>query len=63
MSLVSEDEKAIVFRAVGLPDERIARDQIRGGKYLKRSLMPEGFEQALTPAEFADLIEFLRRGP
>jgi putative membrane-bound dehydrogenase-like protein len=28
-----------------------------------RSLMPEGFEQALSPGAFADVIEFLRRGP
>jgi len=25
--------------------------------------MPEGFEQALTPGDFADLIEFLRESP
>jgi hypothetical protein len=28
-----------------------------------RSLMPEGFEQAMSAADFADLIEFLTRGP
>ncbi len=57
--LVSEDEKAIVFRAVGLPDERIARDQIRGGKYLKRSLMPEGLLEAFSEKEVSDLFAYL----
>lgn len=28
-----------------------------------RALMPEGFEQALSPGAFADGIEFLRPGP
>lgn len=57
--LVSEDEKAIVFRAVGLPDERIAKDQFRSGKYLKRSLMPEGLLDALPPEQVSDLFSYL----
>jgi putative membrane-bound dehydrogenase-like protein len=57
--LVSEDDKAIVFRAVGLPDERIPRDQIRGGKYLKRSLMPEGLLEAFNEQQISDLFSYL----
>jgi putative membrane-bound dehydrogenase-like protein len=41
----------------------IPRSSIEVFRGTGRSLMPEGFEQALTPGEFADLIEFLRRGP
>jgi putative heme-binding domain-containing protein len=57
--LVSEDEKAIVFRTVGLPDERIARDQFRSGKYLKRSLMPEGLLDAFSGEQVSDLFSYL----
>ena len=41
----------------------IPRSSIEVFRGTGRSLMPEGFEQALTPGEFADLIDFLRRGP
>ena len=41
----------------------IPRGSIEVFRGTGRSLMPEGFEQALTPGEFADLIDFLRRGP
>jgi putative heme-binding domain-containing protein len=57
--LVSEDEKAIVFRQVGLPDERIPRDQIRSGKYLRRSLMPEGLLDAFSDQEVSHLFAYL----
>jgi putative heme-binding domain-containing protein len=57
--LVSEDDKAIVFRAVGLPDERIPKDQIRGGKYLRRSLMPEGLLEAFNEQQISDLFSYL----
>jgi len=57
--LVSEDNKAIVFRGVGLPDERIPKDQIRGGKYLRRSLMPEGLLEAFSEQQVSDLFSYL----
>jgi putative membrane-bound dehydrogenase-like protein len=57
--LVSEEEKAIVFRQVGLPDERIPRDQIRSGKYLRRSLMPEGLLDAFSDQEVSHLFAYL----
>lgn len=57
--LVSEDDKAIVFRAVGLPDERIAKDQFRSGKYLKRSLMPEGLLDGFSEEQISDLFSYL----
>jgi len=41
----------------------IPRSSIEVFRGTGRSLMPEGFEQALTPGEFADLIEFLRASP
>ena len=43
--------------------ETIPRGAIEAFRGTGKSLMPEGFEQALDPRDFADLIEFLRRGP
>jgi len=43
--------------------ETIPRSGIEVLRGTGRSLMPEGFEQALTPEEFADLLEFLRGSP
>ena len=57
--LVSEDDKAIIFRQVGLPDERIPKDLIRRGQYLKRSLMPEGLLEAYTEPQVSDQFAYL----
>ena len=46
----------------GLP-ARLRKDQIEVRKKTKGSMMPEGLEQSLKPGDFADLLEFLRRGP
>ena len=43
--------------------EMIPRGAIEAFRGTGKSLMPEGFEQALDPRDFADLIEFLRHGP
>lgn len=40
----------------------IARDSIETIRGTARSLMPEGFGRAIPPAEFADLLAFLRQG-
>lgn len=42
--------------------ETIPRGAIEVLRGTGRSLMPEGFEQALNPRDFADLTEFLLRG-
>ncbi|HWB03512.1 MAG TPA: PVC-type heme-binding CxxCH protein [Verrucomicrobiales bacterium] len=58
--LVSEDNKAVIFRQVGMEDQRIPRDQIRRGQYLKRSLMPEGLLEAFTEQQVSDLFSYLK---
>ena len=57
--LVSEDDKAIIFRGVGMEDTRIPKDQIRRGQYLKRSLMPEGLLEAFSEQQVSDLFSYL----
>lgn len=62
--LVSGETPAAV--QLTLAEGRVAtipRSSIEVFRGTGRSLMPEGFEQALTPGDFADLIDFLRRGP
>ncbi len=58
--LVHEDAKAIIFRQVGMEDQRIPKDQIRGGGYLKRSIMPEGLLEGLGDADVTDLFSYLK---
>ena len=56
---VSEDKDAVVVRQPGAPDRRIAKTEIRSTKYLRRSLMPEGLLDAMTPEQVSDLFAFL----
>ena len=58
--LVSQDDKAVIFRQVGLEDQRIPRDQIRRGQFLKRSLMPEGLLEAFSEQQLSDLFTYLK---
>jgi len=45
----------------GLPDLRLARTQIRRRSNLRRSLMPEGILDGLTPGQVTDLFAYLLR--
>lgn len=75
MAVVTKDGKAFTGLVSGetpsavqltLAEGRVAtisRSSIEVFRGTGRSLMPEGFEQAIIPGDFADLIEFLRRGP
>ena len=56
---VSEDKDAVVIRMPGADDRRIGKAEIRGAKYLRRSLMPEGLLDAMTPAQVSDLFAWL----
>lgn len=56
---VSEDKDAIIIRQPGLPDRRITKADIRGTKYIRRSLMPEGLLDALQDQQAADLLAYL----
>ena len=44
-------------------EERIPRASITQMQPSSVSLMPEGFEQLLTPQDLADLAAFLKKGP
>jgi putative heme-binding domain-containing protein len=58
--VMSEKANAIVLRRPGVPDETIPRAQIREVQASGRSLMPDGLETGLTPADLANLLEFLK---
>jgi putative heme-binding domain-containing protein len=57
---VSEDKDAVVIRLPGSDDRRIARNEIRDAKYLRRSLMPEGLLDIFTPEQVTDLFAYLK---
>jgi putative heme-binding domain-containing protein len=57
---VSEDKDAVVVRAPGMEDRRIAKKDIRDTKYLRRSLMPEGLLDTMTGEQVSDLFAYLR---
>ncbi len=57
---VSEDKDAVVIRQPGVPDRRVPKSDIRSAKYLRRSLMPEGLLDTMTPAQVSDLFAYLR---
>jgi putative heme-binding domain-containing protein len=57
---VSEDKDAVVIRQPGVPDRRIPKADLRSAKYLRRSLMPEGLLDTMTPEQVSDLFAYLR---
>ncbi|MSU48728.1 MAG: DUF1080 domain-containing protein [Opitutus sp.] len=58
--LVEQNAEAILLRLPGAEDRRIARKEIRSAAYLRRSLMPEGLLEALTPEQVTDLFAHLK---
>mgnify|MGYP000346387545 CR=1 FL=1 len=57
---VSEDKDAVVVRMPGANDRRIAKKDIRDAKYLRRSLMPEGLLDTMTPEQVSDLFAYFK---
>ena len=57
---VSEDKEAVVLRTPSAEDQRIPRAQIREAKFLRRSLMPEGLLEGMTPDGVSDLFAYLK---
>ena len=57
----NETPHSVTLRRPEGTDEIIPRASIEMLKASGKSLMPEGFEQKLTPQDVADLLEFLRR--
>jgi len=57
---VSEDKDAVVIRLPGADDRRIAKKDIVKTQFIRRSLMPEGLIDAMTPEQVSDLFAFLK---
>jgi putative heme-binding domain-containing protein len=58
-----ETPLTVGLRRQGGAVEEVARRDIESLRGTGRSLMPEGFEEVLAPADLADLIAFLRGRP
>ena len=58
-----ETPLSVSLRRQGGAVEEVARRDIESLRGTGRSLMPEGFEQTLAPADLADVIAFLRGRP
>lgn len=58
--LASEDKDAIILRAPGAQDRRIARGDIRASQFLRRSIMPEGMLDTMTPEQVSDMFAYLK---
>jgi putative heme-binding domain-containing protein len=57
--IAEENEQRIVLKLQGGKVETIARDQVEEVNVSPLSLMPEGLEKQLTPAELADLFALI----
>lgn len=58
--LVEAGADAVVLRAPGAEERRIARREIREARYLRRSLMPDGLLEAMAPEQVTDLFAYLK---
>lgn len=59
--VLADGPAGVTLRRPGLPDETIARAKIKAMEASGRSLMPDGLESGMTPADLADLLAFLVR--
>lgn len=59
--VTADGPSGVILRQPGLPDETIARAKIKAMEASGRSLMPDGLEAGMTPADLADLLAFLAR--
>jgi len=55
-----ETPNSVTLRSAGGTDETILRGDIRELTSSRLSLMPDGFENTLTPQDMADLIAYIR---
>jgi putative membrane-bound dehydrogenase-like protein len=60
--LAEETASTLKLRRADAVDETVLRSEIDQIRSTGQSLMPEGLEQAISVAEMADLIAFLREG-
>ena len=59
--VAGETPHSVTLRRAEAADEIVSRDNIEMLKASGKSLMPDGFEQKLSPQDVADVLEFLRR--
>ena len=59
--VANETPGSVTLRRAEAADEIIPREGIELLKASGKSLMPDGFEQKLSPQDVADVLEFLRR--
>ena len=59
--IAGESPTAVTLRRAEGQAETVLRSQIDELRSTGLSLMPEGFEEKITPAEMADLIAFLKQ--
>lgn len=57
--IVAESSSSVTIRRAAGVEESLLRSEIESIRSTGKSLMPEGFEQSLTPADLADLIGYL----
>lgn len=57
---VNEDNDAVVIRLPGGADQRVKKNEIRETKFLRRSLMPEGLLEGMSPEQVTDLFAYLK---
>ena len=58
--LAGEEKDAILLRSPGAQDRRIARSDIRSSQFLRRSIMPEGLLETMTPEQVSDMFAYLK---
>lgn len=61
--LAAETSSSITLRLAGGAEEVVLRSEVQEIRNAGSSLMPEGFEAGLSPADLADLIAFIRAAP
>ncbi len=60
--VASETPSGLTLRRANGEESSVLRRDIAEIKAWPASLMPEGLENSLSPQDFSDLLEFLRRG-
>ncbi len=60
--IANEDDKSLTLKKIGGEDVFINKSEIKSFRSLGKSLMIEGFENALSHQDMADLLEFLQKG-
>ena len=60
--VANETDKSVTIHKIGGEKVMVNKSEIKSFRSLGTSLMMEGFENALSNQEMADLLEFLQKG-